>query len=145
MVQRSLQPSFSSTHLHLALLVALGHIVLAPSIHAQIVVDTNAPNSQQPTVLEASNGVPLVNIQTPSAAGVSRNTYQQFDVNANGAILNNANTNIQTQLGGWVQGNPWLAQNTARVCQRSQPIKWHGGNCRSTRRISDRQSGRNYL
>jgi len=103
------------TYLHLALLVALGHIVLAPSMHAQIVVDTNAPNSQQPTVLEAGNGVPLVNIQTPSAAGVSRNTYQRFDVNANGAILNNANTNTQTQLGGWVQGNPWLAQNTARV------------------------------
>src|SRR5699024_7256976 len=26
-----------------------------------------------------------------------------------------ARTNTQTELGGWVQGNPWLAQGTARV------------------------------
>jgi len=82
---------------------------------AQIVADPGAPRNQQPTILNAPNGTPLVNIQTPSAAGVSRNTYGQFDVNANGAILNNSRTNTQTQLGGWVQGNPWLAGGTARV------------------------------
>ncbi|WP_019450843.1 hemagglutinin repeat-containing protein [Cupriavidus sp. BIS7] len=82
---------------------------------AQIVADPGAPRNQQPTILNAPNGTPLVNIQTPSAAGVSRNTYGQFDVNANGAILNNSRTNSQTQLGGWVQGNPWLAGGTARV------------------------------
>jgi len=95
--------------------MALGQSTLVSTIQAQIMVDTNAPSSQQPTVLEAGNGVPLVNIQTPSAAGVSRNTYQQFDVNTSGAILNNANTNVQTQLGGWIQGNPHLTHATARV------------------------------
>ncbi len=59
--------------------------------------------------------MPLVNIQTPSAAGVSRNTYEQFDVQTQGVILNNSRTNVATQLGGWVQGNPWLARGTARV------------------------------
>ena len=59
--------------------------------------------------------MPLVNIQTPSAAGVSRNTYRQFDVKSKGAILNNSNKNTQTQLGGWVQGNPYLAGGTAKV------------------------------
>jgi len=103
------------TRLHMALLMALGQSAWIPGIPAQIVVDTQAPSSQQPTVLEASNGVPLVNIQTPSAAGVSRNTYQQFDVNTSGAILNNASTNTQTQLGGWIQGNPHLTHATARV------------------------------
>ncbi|MHA6848929.1 filamentous hemagglutinin N-terminal domain-containing protein, partial [Ralstonia syzygii] len=82
---------------------------------AQIVADPGAPRGQQPTVLNAANGVPLVNIQTPSAGGVSRNTYGQFDVNQQGAILNNARSSAQTQLGGWVQGNPWLATGTARV------------------------------
>ncbi|EHP37813.1 filamentous hemagglutinin [Cupriavidus basilensis OR16] len=75
----------------------------------------NAPGNQRPTVLQAPNGVPLVNIQTPSAAGVSRNTYQQFDVGQQGTILNNARENTQTQLGGWVQGNPWLGKGTAKV------------------------------
>ena len=59
--------------------------------------------------------MPLVNIQTPSAAGVSRNTYSQFDVNNNGSILNNSRSNVQTQLGGFVQGNPYLATGTARI------------------------------
>jgi filamentous hemagglutinin len=82
---------------------------------AQIAADPSAPGNQRPTILSAPNGVPLVNIQTPSAAGVSRNTYRQFDVNAPGAILNNSRTNVQTQLGGWVQGNPWLATGGARI------------------------------
>jgi len=101
--------------LRFALMLALGQAVIVPSTWAQIVADPNAPGNQRPTVLEAANGVPLVNIQTPSAAGVSRNTYKQFDVDPQGAILNNARTSTQTQLGGWVQGNPWLARGTARV------------------------------
>ena len=87
----------------------------APLALAQIVADQNAPATQRPTVLNAANGVPLVNIQTPSAAGVSRNTYKQFDVQPNGAILNNSRNNTQTAIGGWVQGNPWLAGGSARV------------------------------
>ena len=81
----------------------------------RIVSDPGAPPTQRPTVIAAPNGTPVVNITTPSAAGVSRNTYSQFDVGTQGAILNNARTNTQTQLGGWVQGNPWLATGTARV------------------------------
>jgi len=103
------------TRLHMALLVALGQSAWVPGLPAQIVVDTHAPSSHQPMVMEASNGTPLVNIQTPSAAGVSRNTYQQFDVNTSGAILNNASANIQTQLGGWIQDNPHLTHGAARV------------------------------
>ncbi|MCZ2498764.1 filamentous hemagglutinin N-terminal domain-containing protein [Xylophilus sp. Kf1] len=83
--------------------------------HGQIMADPSAPGRQRPTVLAAPNGVPVVNIQTPSAAGVSHNTYRQFDVDAPGAILNNSRGNVQTQLGGWVQGNPWLAKGPARV------------------------------
>jgi filamentous hemagglutinin len=87
----------------------------SPTTLAQIRPDTSAPRNQRPTVLLAPNGVPLVNIQTPSAAGVSRNTYSQFDVQPNGAILNNSRTDTATQLGGWVQANPWLATGSARV------------------------------
>lgn len=95
----------------LALALALG----APAGFAQIIADPSAPNRQRPTVLESANGTPTVNIQTPSAAGVSRNTYQQFDIGQKGAILNNSRSNVQTQIGGWVQGNPWLANGGARV------------------------------
>ncbi|CAB3848549.1 hemagglutinin repeat-containing protein [Achromobacter ruhlandii] len=101
--------------LRVALALAFGQAVIVPLANAQVVADPGAPGNQRPTVLEAANGVPLVNIQTPSAAGVSRNTYRQFDVDQQGAILNNARANTQTQLSGWVQGNPWLARGTARV------------------------------
>ncbi|MFM0291260.1 two-partner secretion domain-containing protein [Paraburkholderia megapolitana] len=100
---------------YVALFLVGGQAVITPLAGAQIVADPHAPGHQRPTVLEAANGVPLVNIQTPGAAGVSRNTYRQFDVDSQGAILNNARTNIQTQQGGWVQGNPWLAKGPARI------------------------------
>uniref|UniRef100_UPI00286F54D9 two-partner secretion domain-containing protein n=1 Tax=Limnohabitans sp. TaxID=1907725 RepID=UPI00286F54D9 len=104
--------------LRFAVLCALGAVLWAlptPNTHAQVVAYRNAPGSQQPTVLQTANGVPQIDIQTPSAAGVSRNVYSQFDVQSNGVILNNSRTNVQTQQGGWIQGNPWLATGSARV------------------------------
>ncbi|MDX5446727.1 MAG: filamentous hemagglutinin N-terminal domain-containing protein, partial [Zoogloeaceae bacterium] len=83
--------------------------------HAQIVADPTAAAGQQAHVRAATNGVPLVNITRPSNAGVSRNTYSQFDVERQGAILNNARTNAKTQLGGWVEGNANLSAGSARV------------------------------
>ncbi|QNK65452.1 hemagglutinin repeat-containing protein [Variovorax sp. PAMC26660] len=82
---------------------------------AQIVGAPNVPGNLRPTVLVAPNGLPLINVQTPSAAGVSRNVYNQFNVGPNGAILNNSRANVQTQLGGFVQGNPHLATGPARI------------------------------
>ncbi|WP_265683583.1 two-partner secretion domain-containing protein, partial [Verminephrobacter aporrectodeae] len=78
----------------LAMWLALGALPM-PMAWAQIIADPAAPANQRPTVL--SDGTrPLVNIQTPSAAGLSRNTYKQFDVPASGIVLNNSSS------------NPWL-------------------------------------
>ena len=114
---------------HLAIVIA----ALVGSLHmvqAQVVAYRNVPGNQQPTVLQTGNGIPLVNIQTPSAQGVSRNLYSQFDVDSRGVILNNARNNALTQLGGYVQGNPWLATGSARVIlneiNSSDPSKLHG-------------------
>lgn len=82
---------------------------------AQIVADPSAAANQRATVLQTANAIPQVSIQTPSSAGISRNSYSQFDVQRNGVILNNARTAAQTQLGGWVQGNPWLSTGSAKV------------------------------
>ena len=101
----------------LALLLgtAFGGALWCGAALAQIVADPNAPGQQRATVLRTANGVLQVNVQTPSAAGVSRNVYAQFDVPQGGAILNNARTDVQTQLGGWVQANPWMKEGSARV------------------------------
>ena len=100
-----------------ALMLSLGFVWM-PQAQAQemaIRADKSAPGNQQPSVLKTANGLPQVNIQTPSAGGVSRNQYSQFDVAEQGAILNNARKAAQTQMAGWVQGNPNLARGEAKV------------------------------
>ena len=87
----------------------------AANSFAQIIADPSAPGNQQATIHQTGNGRPQVDIQTPNAAGVSRNRYQQFDVDAQGAILNNSRTHVQTQLGGYIAGNPHLARGEASV------------------------------
>ena len=82
-----------------SLWVALGVVAYLPAAHAQIIADRTAPANQRPTVLTTPSGAPLVNIQTPSAAGVSRNTYSQFDVTQQGAVLNNSRTGAVSQVG----------------------------------------------
>ena len=68
--------------LSLALWLASGAVTVQA---AGIVADASAPGKQQPTVISTANGTTQVNIQTPSAGGVSRNTYSQFDVGRDGA------------------------------------------------------------
>ena len=102
------------TRLLTASLMAVGSLIVLPA-HADIVADRTAQGNQQPTVLAAANGVTQINIQTPNAQGVSVNAYSQFDVNQQGAVLNNSRTAAPTQLAGWVQGNPWLATGSASV------------------------------
>ncbi|WP_253597042.1 filamentous hemagglutinin N-terminal domain-containing protein [Burkholderia multivorans] len=68
---------------------------------------------QAPAVVQTPNGLPQVNINKPSAAGVSLNTYSQFDVQKSGAILHNASTIVNTQQAGYINGNPNLSAGQA--------------------------------
>ena len=95
-------------------LTALAVLLLCTPAHPQVVADPGAPSNQRPTILQTANGLPQIDIQTPSAAGVSRNTYSRFDVQSNGAILNNSRSNVSTQLGGHIAANPWLATGEHR-------------------------------
>ncbi len=99
----------------LSVLVAAIAAGAVPLAYADIVADGRAPGSQQPTIIETASGRPQVNIQTPNADGVSHNVYRQFDVDAHGAILNNSRQAVSTQLGGYVDANPWLSHGEARV------------------------------
>ncbi|MGQ5836337.1 hemagglutinin repeat-containing protein [Serratia sp. IR-2025] len=92
----------------------LGLLMFASPVMADgIVADGGANPSQRPEVINTQNGLPQVNITAPNQAGVSHNQYQQFDVDAKGAILNNSAVMTSTQMAGMIQGNPNLNPNSA--------------------------------
>ncbi len=98
----------------IALLTAITFTLQPMLVSAEVIIDKNAsPN--QPTVQTASNGVPIVDIATPSNAGISHNYYQQFNVDKIGLIFNNSQGISKTQLAGYILGNPNLANGTARI------------------------------
>lgn len=70
----------------------------------------------QKTALEtAPNGMPIVNITTPNAQGLSHNKFTNYNVEQKGLILNNATNVVQTQLGGYIASNPNLASQSAKT------------------------------
>ena len=97
--------------------ITLGVFSMQPilTFAAEILPDTSTPISQQPLVMETASGHPLVQIAPPSAGGVSMNLYTFFNVPERGAILNNSYNLSNTELAGYVQGNPNLMGGTARI------------------------------
>ena len=68
-----------------------------------------------PKTEEARNGMTVVNINTPNDKGLSHNQYDAFNVDNKGLILNNANRPVNTELAGYIMGNPNLVGPTANT------------------------------
>ncbi|WP_020565936.1 hemagglutinin repeat-containing protein [Methyloversatilis thermotolerans] len=61
------------------------------------------------------NGVPVVDIAAPNAAGVSHNRYQNFDVDRQGLVLNNSTEVQRSVLAGTVRENANLQGRAAAI------------------------------
>ncbi|HIA2345433.1 TPA: filamentous hemagglutinin N-terminal domain-containing protein, partial [Burkholderia contaminans] len=102
--------STSGARVVVAGVAALG---MLPTLSDAQIVPTPGTSTH---VIQTPNGLPQVNVAAPSGAGVSVNTYNQFDVSRAGAILNNSATMVQTQQAGWINGNPnFSAGQAARI------------------------------
>ncbi|WP_272677068.1 DUF637 domain-containing protein [Providencia huaxiensis] len=75
---------------------------------AMTAADKNTQISQQ-------NNVPIINIAAPNGAGISHNKFQQFNVDKQGAVLNNATTNVNSQIAGQIKANANLKGNAANL------------------------------
>ncbi|WP_231337633.1 two-partner secretion domain-containing protein [Paraburkholderia sprentiae] len=77
------------------------------------IVDPRAPLPFQPTITQTSTGVPVVNITAPNSNGLSLNSYQSFNIDSQGLVLNNSLIGGTPLLGGTLGANPNLAGRTA--------------------------------
>ena len=106
------QSSLRRAVIWLTLIAFIGQPMI---VTAQVIADPAAAPNNRPVIDTTANGLPLVQIATPSAAGVSRNQYTQYNVDPAGVILNNSQNTVLTQQAGYVQGNQNLANGAASV------------------------------
>ncbi|MDE1481085.1 filamentous hemagglutinin N-terminal domain-containing protein [Xenorhabdus bovienii] len=60
------------------------------------------------------NNIPVVNIANPNGAGVSYNSYKEFNIESQGAVLNNSLSGVNSQLTGYLDRNHNLS-STAKI------------------------------
>ncbi|WP_445375637.1 DUF637 domain-containing protein [Photorhabdus tasmaniensis] len=82
-------------------------------LHPAIAAGITPDNSQ--IQVQNQGNIPVVNIATPNDAGISHNTYQEFNVATQGAVLNNATQAAQSQLAGQLNANPNLKDKAAEL------------------------------
>ncbi|MGJ8525105.1 hypothetical protein LMG33818_000813 [Halomonadaceae bacterium LMG 33818] len=67
------------------------------------------------TSVRVENGHTIVNIATPNKQGISHNTYQQFNIDSNGIVLNNLKNSGNSALAGNIAKNPNLRHGAAHL------------------------------
>ena len=75
----------------------------------------DASNPSGTSVINAANGVPVIEIANPNAKGLSHNRFSQFEVPQPGVIFNNSRANGVSQLGGMVLLNPNLQRTATAI------------------------------
>lgn len=84
-------------------------------VYASMPAYAGIQSADSHTQITRQNGAAVINIATPSAAGLSHNKYQKYNVDQAGAVLNNARQAGQSQLAGKLNANPNLQQGSAKV------------------------------
>lgn len=96
--------------------IVVSQFILPPAVinnvYAEIITDPNASVAFKPVINQVNN-VPVVNITAPNTSGISHNKYQDFDVDEEGVVFNNALVGGNSRLAGYLAANPLLGGQTA--------------------------------
>ncbi|WP_155026348.1 two-partner secretion domain-containing protein [Enterobacter bugandensis] len=103
----------SNLHKHLCPLFISIAGILAANAEAATVPDAGQSNG--PTMGQAANGTPVVNITDPNAKGVSLNKFDQFNVDKNGLIFNNSMQDGVSKIGGYTVKNAQLEHEAKAI------------------------------
>ncbi|MGN6668366.1 MAG: filamentous hemagglutinin N-terminal domain-containing protein, partial [Trinickia sp.] len=98
-----------------AALCAFGMQPIVAEAQATLPMTPDRSGSNHPVVGVSASGVPLVNIVAPNQSGVSLNNFTHYNVGTKGAVIVNTPRSVQTQIAGWVQGNPLMGNSHARL------------------------------
>lgn len=95
---------------------SLSRISLALTfVYVSLPVMAEIQSANQQTQVGRQGAVEVINIAQPTAAGLSHNQYQKFNVDKAGAVLNNAQSGGRSELAGQLNANPNLRQSSASV------------------------------
>ncbi|MCQ2995017.1 hemagglutinin repeat-containing protein [Pseudomonas syringae] len=99
-----------------ALALLMVNVMFWQPIWAQAAGGVAVSGGTNTSVGQAANGVPVINIAAPNAAGLSHNQFKDYNVGKEGVILNNSTSAAQkTQLAGYINGNSQLGGKAAGV------------------------------
>jgi filamentous hemagglutinin len=98
-----------------AALCAFGMQPVMVQAQATLPMTPDRSRSNHPVIGVSASGAPLVNIVAPNQAGVSLNHFTNYNVGVQGAVIVNTPRGTQTQIAGWVQGNPLMGNAPARL------------------------------
>ncbi|WP_387689755.1 DUF637 domain-containing protein [Photorhabdus sp. RM71S] len=82
-------------------------------LNSAVAGDITPDNTQ--TQVHNNGNVPIVNIAAPNNAGISHNTYKEFNTGTQGAVLNNATQAVNSQLAGQISANANLHGKAAQL------------------------------
>ncbi|MFV7515403.1 hemagglutinin repeat-containing protein [Enterobacter kobei] len=93
------------------------YLSLAGIFSAPVDAATTPDNRQSkgPTMGQAANGTPVVNIADPNAKGISMNKFNEFNVEKQGMIFNNSMQDGVTKIGGYAVKNAQLQHEASAI------------------------------
>ena len=100
---------------HLTKWISLAIVMAQPMSvgAASTVVTPDARQDHPAMVSESANGVTIVDVRRPNAAGLSHNKYTDLQVGDTGIIFNNSQRITTTELAGYIKANPAMAGTQA--------------------------------